>query len=49
MPIINLAFKIRHDDHQSSMVEIEGMIKNKPISILIDSGASLNYVSPSVE
>ena len=30
------------------MVEIEGMIQNKPISILIDSGSSLIYVSPSI-
>ena len=31
------------------MVEIEGMIKDKPISILIDPGASLSYVSPRIE
>ena len=30
------------------MVEIKGMIKNKPISILIDPGSSLRYVSPSI-
>ena len=30
------------------MVEVEGMIKDKPISILIDPGASLSYVSPSI-
>jgi len=30
------------------MVELEGMIKDKPISILIDPGASLSYVSPSI-
>ena len=34
----------RQADHQTSMVEIEGMIQNKPISILIDRGASLRYV-----
>ena len=28
------------------MVEIEGMINNQPISILIDIGASLSYISP---
>ena len=28
-------------DHQTSMVEIEGMLKDKPISILIDLGAIL--------
>ena len=30
------------------MVEIQGMIQNKPASILIDLGASLSYVSPSI-
>jgi len=29
------------------MVEVAGMIKDKPISILIEPGASLSYVSPS--
>ena len=48
MPRINAALDNRQDDHQISMVEIEGMIKNKPISILIEPGASLSYVSPSI-
>ena len=48
MPKINAALKNRQVDHQTSMVEIEGMIKNRPISILIDPGASLSYVSPSI-
>ena len=30
------------------MVEVEGMLNHKPISILIDLGASLSYVSPSL-
>ena len=30
------------------MVEVEGMLNHKPISILIDWGASLSYVSPSL-
>ena len=30
------------------MVEIEGMIENKTISILIDPAASLSYVSPRI-
>ena len=28
------------------MLEIEGMINNQPISILIDTSASLSYISP---
>jgi hypothetical protein len=30
------------------MLEVEGMMNNQPISILIDSGASLSYVSPKI-
>ena len=30
------------------MVEIEGAINDKPISILIDPGESLNYISPII-
>ena len=48
MPIINAALENRQVDHQTSMVEIEGMIQNKLVSILIDPGASLSYVSPSI-
>ena len=35
-------------DHQTSMVEIEGMINNQPISIWIDPSASLSYILPIV-
>ena len=31
-----------------SMVEVEGKLNQKPISILIDLGDSLSYVSPSL-
>ena len=30
------------------MVEIQGMIQNNHVSILIDPGSSLSYVSPSI-
>ena len=30
------------------MVEVQGMIQNLSVSILIDSGASLSYISPSI-
>jgi len=46
MPQINAALENRQADHQTSMVEIKGTLKNKPISILIDHGASLSYVTP---
>jgi len=48
MPKINAALENRQADHQTSMVEIEGTINIRPISILIDIGASLSYVSPSI-
>jgi hypothetical protein len=33
-------------DHQSSVVDMEGMITNHPVSILIDPGSNLSYVAP---
>ena len=38
----------RQVDHQTSMVEVQGMIQNEFVSILIDQGAILSYVSPSI-
>ena len=49
IPRINATLENRQAYHQTSMVEIEGMIKDKPISILIDPGAILSYVSPRIE
>ena len=48
MPIINATLENRQPAHQTSMVEIEGMLKDKPISILIDTSASLSYISPII-
>ena len=36
------------EDNQTSMVEIQGMIKIQPISVLIDLGTSLSYISHRV-
>jgi hypothetical protein len=47
-PTISATLENRQIDHQISMVEVEGMLNNKPISILIDPGASLKYVSPKI-
>jgi hypothetical protein len=33
---------------QSHMIEVEGTINNRPLVILIDSGASHSYVDPRV-
>ena len=45
MPKIYATLENRQAEHQTYMVEIEGMINNRPISILIDPGASLSYIS----
>ena len=48
VPIISAALENRQVDHQTSMVEIKGMLKDKLISIFIDPCASLSYVSPRI-
>ena len=45
-PRIYAALDGRQEDHQATMVEIEGKILNTSISILIDPGACRSYVSP---
>jgi hypothetical protein len=46
LPKICVALDNRQVDHQASMVEMEGAIANHPVSILIDRGSNLSYVSP---
>ena len=48
MPRINAALENRQADYQTSMVEVEGKINQTPISILIDPGASLSFISPNL-
>ena len=48
MPRICAALENRQTKHPTSMVEIEGMINNQTISILIDPGAILTYISPRI-
>ena len=48
MPKINEALENRQEDHHTSMVEVKGIIQNQSISILIDPGASLSYISPRI-
>ena len=48
MPKINATLENRQADYQTSMVEVEGKINQIPISILIDPGASLSYISPNL-
>ena len=48
MPRICAALENWQADHQTSMVEIKGMINNQPICIWIDLGAILSYISPRI-
>ena len=43
---INVALEDQQVEHQSTIVEIEGIVSNHAISILIDPGATLSYISP---
>ena len=47
-PWIYAALDGRQADHQDTMVEIEGKILNRSISILIDPGDFWSYVSPKI-
>ena len=48
MPRISVVLENWKIEHQTSMIEIEGMIKIQPISILIDPGESVSYVPPMI-
>ena len=48
MPRIYAALDHRQAEHQSHMIEVEGMIHKQSISILIDSGASHSYIDPNL-
>jgi len=45
---INTAIDGRQVDHQSSVVEIKSKIHDTQISVLIDLGATLSYITPDV-
>jgi hypothetical protein len=48
MPRIYATLDNRQAEFQSHMIEVEGMINNRPLVILIDSGASHSYIDPRV-
>eukprot|EP00253_Pinus_taeda_P029720 PITA_29720 len=48
IPIINAALDDRQAEYQPTMVEFEGNISNLTITVLIDPGATLSYVSPKI-
>ena len=48
IPRIYAALEDHQEDHQSNMVEVEGKISKKSISILIDPRSTLCYITPKV-
>ena len=48
MPRINAALENRQVEYLTSMVEVEGMMNQTPITILIAPGASLSYIAPKI-
>eukprot|EP00253_Pinus_taeda_P008664 PITA_08664 len=48
IPRINAALDDRQAEYQPTMVEFEGKISNLTITVLIDPGATLSYVSPKI-
>jgi hypothetical protein len=48
VPRIYAVVENRQVDHQASVVELEGIITERPISVLIDPGSNIIYISPRV-
>ena len=48
IPTISAALENRQEEHQATMVEMEGKISDQSVTVLIDSGVSLSYISPQV-
>ena len=46
VPQIYAALDNNQADHQASVVELEGMISNHLVSVLIDPGSNLSYITP---
>ena len=45
---INAVMDGQQDDHQSTVVDVQGKINNTLVSVLINLGATLSYVAPGV-
>ena len=45
---INAALEDCQADFQPTMIELEGTLLTEPVSILVDPGASLSYISPKL-
>jgi hypothetical protein len=45
---IYAAIENQQENHQESLVELEGIISMKPISIFIDARSNISYVLPQI-
>ena len=48
IPTISATLENRQAEHQATMVEMEGKISDLSVTVLIDPGASLSYISPEI-
>ena len=48
LPQIYAAIKNQQSNHQAFVVEMEGILVNRSISILIDPSSNLSYIAPQV-
>eukprot|EP00253_Pinus_taeda_P022388 PITA_22388 len=48
LPRINVALEDRQDYYQPAMIEFEGNIFDRTVSVLVEPGATLSYVSPKI-
>jgi hypothetical protein len=48
MPMIYVVVENRQENHQASVVEMEGIISKQLVSILIDPRSNFSYISPQV-
>ena len=48
IPRIYAALEDLQEDHQSNVVEVEGHIAKKSVSILIDPGSTHSYITPKI-
>ena len=48
IPTISATLENQQAEHQATMVEMEGKIADQSVTVLIDLGASLSYISPQV-
>lgn len=46
IPRINASLEDRQADYHLTMIELEGKIQIRVVSILVDPGASLSYIHP---